>query len=116
MTCFSRFYGKEKLISKTLEIDESLYYELEKLSANKYDASISKMVNAAIDNLIETEKIEIYERKNEMKISRSFLIRESFWEGLYNLKKKYTISIDLLVNIARRNALIEEKEENNNSL
>ena len=31
MSCKSRFYKKEKMISKTLEIDEDLYNELEKL-------------------------------------------------------------------------------------
>ncbi len=111
MTCFSRFYKKEKLISKTLEIDENLYYELEKLSNFKYDASISKLVNASIENLLKTEKIDIYERKNQMKISRSFLIRESFLEGLYELKDNYTLSINLLVNIAVRNAICEEKAD-----
>ena len=106
MTCFSKFYKKEKLISRTLEIDEELYYELEKLSSKVYDASISKLVNAAIENLIQTENIQVYKRKNTS--SRSFLIRRSFLEGLYNLKKKYRIPIYLLVNIAIRNVLIEE--------
>lgn len=108
MTCFSKFYKKEKLISRTLEIDEELYYELERLSSKVYDASISKLVNAAIENLIQTENIQIYKRKNTSYVSRSFLIRRSFLEGLYNLKKKYRIPIYLLVNIAIRNVLIEE--------
>ena len=46
-----------------------------------------------------------------MKISRSFLIRESFLEGLYELKDNYTLSINLLVNIAVRNAIHEEKAD-----
>ena len=41
-------------------------------------------------------------------VSRSFLIRNSFWDGLHRLKIKYGISIRLLVNIAIRNVLIEE--------
>ena len=43
-----------------------------------------------------------------MYVARSFLIREQFWEGLCDLKKKYGISIRLLVNISVRNGLIEE--------
>lgn len=78
MTCFSKFYKKEKLVSRTLDIDEELYIELERLSNEVYDASI--------------------------------LIRRSFLEGLYQLKKKYRIPIYLLVNIAIRNVLIEERE------
>lgn len=49
MSCFCKFYKKEKLISRTLEIDETLYCELEKLSKEVYDASISKLVNASIE-------------------------------------------------------------------
>ena len=49
MSCFHKFYKKEKLISRTLEIDDVLYYELEKLSQEVYDASISKLVNSSIE-------------------------------------------------------------------
>lgn len=110
MSCFGKFYRKEKMISKTLEIDETLYYKLEILSREVYDASISKLVNAAIEEIIKTENIKLYERdRNTLYVTRSFLIRNSFWEKLYELKKKYGVSIRLLVNIAIRNVLIEEK-------
>lgn len=109
MSCFSKFYKREKLISRTLEIDEELYNKLEFLSKEVYDASISKLVNAAIENLIKTEKVELYEKKNSFYVSRSFLIRNSFLEGLYELKMKYRIPIYLLVNIAIRNELNEEE-------
>ena len=56
-----------------------------------------------------TEKIQIYKRKNNSYISRSFLLRESVLNGLYELKRKYRIPIYLLVNIAIRNVLIEEE-------
>ena len=51
------------MVSRTLDIDEELYDELEYLSKNVYDASISKLVNAAIEGLIESENIRIYKRK-----------------------------------------------------
>ncbi len=115
MGYFSRFYKKENLISRSLDIDEELYDELEYLSKNVYEASISKLVNASIEKIIETEDIHLYERKNKSYVSRSFLLRESLIEGLYELKEKYRISICLLVNVAIRNALIEEKKENENA-
>lgn len=111
MSCFNKFYKREKLISRTLDIDEELYLELEKLSKNVYEASISKLVNAAIEELIKTENIELYERKNKSYVSRSFLIRESLIDGLYKLKLKYSISNSLLINISIRNALLEEKNK-----
>ena len=106
-----RFYKKEKLVSKTLDIDEELYNKLEFLSNEIYDASISKLVNVAIEDLIESENIQIYKRKNNSYVSRSFLIRDSLLEGLYELKKKYRVPIYLLVNIAIRNELAEENLE-----
>lgn len=112
MSYFNRFYKKENLINRSLDIDEELYNELEYLSKNVYEASISKLVNASIEKIIETEEITLYERKNKSYVSRSFLIRESLVDGLYCLKEKYRVSICLLVNVAIRNALIEEKKEN----
>lgn len=109
MSCLGRLYRKEKLISRTLDIDEELYYKLEFLSKERYDASISKLVNISIEELLETEDIQIYKRKNNSYISRSFLLRESLLNGLYELKSKYRIPIYLLVNIAIRNVLIEEE-------
>lgn len=108
MSCFKKFYKREKIISRTLEIDETLYCELEKLSKEVYDASISKLVNASIEELLKTENIQLYEKENMLYVTRSFLIRNSFWEGLHKLKIKYGISIRLLVNIAIRNVLLEE--------
>ncbi len=105
MTAFDRFYKKEKIISKKLDIEENAYNELEHLSQEIYDASINKLVNSAIEELLKTEKIKLYNMKNKNYISRTFLIRQSFAEGLYELKEKYKISVNLLVNIAIRNAL-----------
>ena len=112
MSYRSKFYMKEKLVSRTLDIDEELYNKLEFLSKEVYDASISKLVNVAIEDLIDNEKVQIYKRKNNSYVSRSFLIRDSLLEGLYELKKKYRVPIYLLVNIAIRNELEEEKKEN----
>lgn len=111
MKSFRRFYKRENMISKTLNIDEDFYCELEKLSDTVYEASISKLVNAAIEGLLNTEKVEIYKRENTNQVTRSFLLRESFLNGLYELKRKYMLSLNLLVNIAIRNAILEEKME-----
>ena len=54
MSCLGRLYRKEKLISRTLDIDEELYYKLEFLSNERYDASISKLVNISIEELVRT--------------------------------------------------------------
>ena len=109
MSCFSnKFNKREKRVNRTLSVDEELYSELEKLSKNVYEASISKLVNAAIEEIVKTENIQVYERKNKLYVSRSFLIRESLLDSLYELKGKYGVSICLIINVAIRNALLEE--------
>lgn len=108
MSSFDKFDKKEKIIPRTIEIDDTFYYMLEKLSRETYDASINKLVNAAIETLIENENIQTYEKSTTTRLTRTFLLRESLLSKLYILKKKYGLPIYLLVNIAIRNALIEE--------
>lgn len=108
MSSFDKFDKKEKIIPRTVEVEDTFYSMLEKLSKETYDASINKLVNASIETLIEEENIQTYEKGNSIRLTRSFLLRESLLQGLYKLKRKYGIPIYLLVNIAIRNALVEE--------
>lgn len=110
MGVFDRFFSKEKLIRKTIEIDNNLYEELRKISDNKYDASVNKLINASIEELIKTENIKVYIKdKNEISLKHTLLIRESLVIALDKLKDKYGLSIYKLVNMAIYNALEEEK-------
>ena len=109
MSYFNKFDKKEEIISRTVEVDEEFYNMLEKLSKETYDASINKLVNAAIEKLLENENVEIYDQTNSIRISRTFLIRKSLMEGLQKMRKNYKIPFYLLVNIAIRNALIAEE-------
>ena len=94
MSAFDRYYKKDKLVSRKFNIEEEIYNKLQYLSEEVYDASINKL-----------EAIELYNMKNKNYVARSFLIRQTFLDGLYELKDKYKISIDLLVNIAIKNSL-----------
>ena len=108
MSVFFRFYKREKIISRAIQIDTDLYGELGHLSKNTYDASINKLVNACIERLIETKNVVVYENENKDYITRSFEIRESFIKGIEALSAKYDVAFYKLVNISIRNALIEE--------
>lgn len=83
------------------------------MSENIYDASISKLVNACIDELIETENVKLYPRESgELYIKHSLLLRRYSLNNLEDLKQKYGVSVYKLVNIAIKNALEElDKEE-----
>ena len=76
MSVFDRFYDKDVIIQKTFEIETTLYDRLEFLSENIYDASISKLVNACIDDLVETEDIKLYPKDGkELYLKHSLLLR-----------------------------------------
>lgn len=101
MSVLDRFYKRDTLIQKTVEIDSTLFDKIEFLSKNVYDVSISKIINACIDNLILTKKLELYERgKNEISLKHTIIIREKSLNELENLKRKYKISINKLINMA----------------
>ena len=63
MSCFSRFCKKGTTVNKKLSIDENLYQDLTELSNSTYDASISKLVNAAIEDLITTKNVALYKKE-----------------------------------------------------
>lgn len=109
MSAFDKIYKKDQILNRTYEIDENLYSILETLSKDVYDASINKLVNSSIEFLLETKNIQLYYRdKNDLAVPRSFLIRKSLHDELVILKENYNVSLNRLVNIAIRNALIDE--------
>lgn len=112
MGAFDRFWEREELLKKNMVIDNSAYQELKKLAKNRYQTSANQLINACIEELIKTENITIYpKKKKEIQEQHSLLIRASLFEGLEKLNKKYSLSIYLLLNIAIKNALEEEKRK-----
>lgn len=106
MSVFDRFYDKEKLIRKTVEIDNDLYDKLSEILKGKYNTSVNMLINASIEDLIKTENINLYAKEDKYStMKRSLLIKESFSNGLNKLKEKYNISISKLINMAIKNAV-----------
>ena len=113
ISVFSRFYDRDVIVQKTFEIESGLYDRLEFLSENIYDASISKLVNACIDDLVETEDVKLYPKDGkELYIKHSLLLRRYSLDNLEALKLKYDVSVYKLINIAIKNALDELDREN----
>ena len=98
---FYRFYPKEKWINRNIEIEESLYSELKKISEKDLDASINKLIDACVENFtVENNQIIFYKKpKNEITIARSIRLRESMWNKLDNLKQEYDVSLYKLINM-----------------
>ena len=99
---FYRFYPKEKWINRNIEIEDSLYSELKKISEDILDASINKLIDSCVENFkIENEQIVYYKKpKDEITIARSIRWRESMWNKLDELKNDYDISLYKLINMA----------------
>ncbi len=112
MSVLDRFWEHDTLIQKTIEIESNLYDKIEYLSENVYDASISKIINACIDDLIEKENIKLYQKENdELFTKHSVLLRKNSLDNLYLLKEKYGISVYKLIHIAIKNVILELEEE-----
>lgn len=106
ISVFDRFYDKDIIIQKTFEIETKLYDRIEFLSENIYDASISKLINACIDDLVKTEDVKLYPKDgSELYLKHSLLLRRYSLDNLESLKTKYDISVYKLINIAIRRAL-----------
>lgn len=106
MSVFGCFYDKEKLIRKTVEIDNDLYDKLSEILKGKYNTSVNMLINASIEEIIKTENINLYAKEDKYStMKRSLLIKESFSNGLNKLKEKYNISISKLINMAIKNAV-----------
>jgi len=99
---FYRFYPREKWINRNIEIEDSLYSELKKISENILDASINKLIDSCVENFkIENDEIIYYKKpKNEITIARSIRLRESMWNKLDELKHEYDISLYKLINMS----------------
>jgi len=87
MNVLDRFWPRDELVQTTLEIESNLYDEIANLSENIYDASISKIINACIDDLIEKENIQIYPKEeSELFTKHTLIIRKNSLDNLEKLK------------------------------
>lgn len=110
MSILDRFWKRDILVQKTIDIDSDLYDKIEYLSENVYDASISKIINACIDELVEKENIKMYPKENnELLTKHSLILRKNSLENLNKLKDKYGIAVYRLIHIAIKNVLENDK-------
>lgn len=72
------------------------------------------MINACIDDLVETEDIKLYPKSGaELYTKHSLLLRRYSLDNLETLKKKYDISVYKLINMSIKRALYEYDKETN---
>ena len=113
MSVLDRFWPKDELVQKTIEIESSLFDEIEFLCTNVYDTSVSKLINACIDELVETEDVKLYPKEyDELFTKHTLILRKSSLENLEKLKDKYGVPVYKLIHISIKNALNEYHKEN----
>ncbi len=116
MRAFDRFFRLEPKYNRSYEIIDIFYDQLVYLSTHVLDASLNKLVSAAVYHLIQTKKITIYRVENSNHSKRSFVFKESLINGLESLSKEYDLPVGKLVNMAIYVALDEYSEYLNHAI
>ena len=107
MNAICRLYSKNNPTThKTVNIDDSLYEKLYKLLNTKYDATISDLVNVAIENYANKNKPTYYAKpEGETVTYRSFMIRKNNVKALDKMHSQTGISFARLFNAAIKDFL-----------
>lgn len=114
MEPIQRLYKKDKIITRSLHIDEDLYLKLQYLCDNVYDTSISKIINVAVETALQDKnKIKFYKKPYKIdSIYRSILFRKEFYDKLIEIREEKGISFSRLVNGSIKNFLENYYEKN----
>lgn len=112
MRPIDRLYRKDDIIPRSLHIDEELYYKVQDLSDNVFNASVSKIINICVETMLEDkDNINFYKKpQGTDSIYRSILFRKKFYDELVEIRSKTGISFSRLVNGSIKEFL--EKYEN----
>lgn len=100
MEPIQRLYKKDKIVTRSLHIDEDLYSKLQYLCDNVFDTSVSKMINICIETLLQNKNnIKFYKKPYKTdSIYRSIIFRKEFYDELIKIRDKKGISFSRLVN------------------
>ena len=100
MEPIEKLYKKDKIVTRSLHIDEDLYEKLQYLCENVYDTSVSKLVNICVETELQNEnKIKYYKKPYKTEsIYRSILFRKEVYDKLVQIREETGISLSRLVN------------------
>ena len=87
------------IIAKTINIDDSIYNKFKDLSEKVYDATISEIINVAIEEYIKRDKPNFYGKTEKETVTyRSIRLRKENVVKLNEYSKSTGISFTRLVN------------------
>lgn len=107
MGAIDRLYDiNNRATKKSINIDDSLYQKLIDLTRNKFDATISELINVAIEEYAYKNQPTYYEKPNcETVTYRSIMLRENNEKWLKKVNKKTGITVTRLLNGAIKDFL-----------
>ncbi len=107
MSAIDRLYKKNNsTVQKSINLEDKLYTNLKQIVENEYDATISDVINACIEDLISSGNVKYYAKpEGEITIYRSIMIRKENVKALNKITKETGISLTRLVNIAMKEFL-----------
>lgn len=102
MSAIDRLYNiNNRTTKKSVNIDDSLYKKLIYFTQNKFDATVSDLINVAIEDYSTKNNPNFYGKpENESVTYRSIMLREDNIDWLSKVSKKTGISVTRLVNAA----------------
>ena len=100
MSIRDKLYRKDnKTISKSINIDDSLYEKIRIATEKIYDAKLSDIINVAIEEYIERDNPNYYAKpKMETVTYRNLMLRKKNIKKLNDYHQKTGISFTRLVN------------------
>ena len=107
MSAIDRLYDiNNRATKKSINIDDSLYKKLINLTQNKFDATISELINVAIEEYSEKNRPTYYEKPDRETVTyRSIMLREDNIDWLNKTNKKTGITVTRLINAAIKDFL-----------
>lgn len=107
MSAVDRLYDiNNRTIKKSVNIDDTLYNKLINLTQNRFDATVSDLINVSIEDYSNNNRPTYYEKPvNETVTYRSVMLREDNISWLAKTNRKTGISITRLINAAIKNFL-----------
>ena len=97
------------IIAKTINIDDSIYNKIKDLSEKVFDATISEIINIAIEEYIKRDKPNFYGKTEKETVTyRSIRLRKENVVKLNEYSKSTGISFTRLVNGALKEFIENE--------
>ena len=113
MSAINRLYKKDNYtVQKSMNLEDKLYTRLKEITNNEYDATISDVINACVEDLISSGNIKYYAKPDgEITIYRSIMLRKDNVEALNKINRETGISVTRLINMAIKQ-FIDEYDKN----